>query len=150
MGIWITFSKWLCKSNIYNGSRKPQVPEFSSKWIFLCFSTGTMENFPSQANSVDSIFRFNPFSGTSTSLFLKLLMCNGVSDLFVRTGNQAHQCGSLSHREAKGVAQGPRQVHCHMNPGPSPKVTSWVQTSLPLIFQYISWPCTSGIVLRNS
>ena len=128
----------------------PKFQSFLPNTFFLCFSTGTTENFQSQANSVNSIFHFNPFSGTSTSLFLKLLMCNSVSDLFVRTGNQAHQCGSLSHREAKGVAQGHSQVHCQMNPGPSPKVTSWVQTSLPLIFQYISWPCTSGIVLWNS
>lgn len=31
---------------------------------------------------------------------------------------------SLSHREAKGAAQGHSQVHSQMNPGPSPKAVS--------------------------
>ena len=76
--------------------------------VYFCFKkkkkTGTTKNCQSQANSVDNIFHFTSCSGTSTALFLKLLMCNSVSNLFVRAVSRAHRWGSLSHREAKGVS----------------------------------------------
>lgn len=55
----------------------------------------------------------------------------------------------VTERQRELAAQGHSQVHSQMSPGPSPKAASWVQTSFPLIFQFISWPCASGIVLWN-
>ena len=154
MGTLITFSKWPCNSNSYDGTREPQVPKFSAKYIFALKKkkkTGTTKNCQSQANSVDNIFHFTSCSGTSTALFLKLLMCNSVSNC--SWGQWAGLTGGgvwVTERPRELAAQGHSQVHSQMNPGLSPKAASWVQTSLPLIFQFISWPCASGIVLWNS
>lgn len=107
MGTLITFSKWPCNSNSYNGTWEPQVPIFSAKYIFAFKkkkNTGTTKNCQSQANSANNIFHFTSCSGTSMALFRKLLMCNSISNLFMRTVKRAHRWGSLSHREAKGVS----------------------------------------------
>lgn len=154
MGTLITFSKWPCNSNSYNGTREPQVPIFSAKYIFaLKKKTKQAQQKTVKAKQIQSITFFISLLAMGPPWpYFSNFWCATVS-VSCSWGQWAGLTGGgvwVTERQRELAAQGHSQVHSQMNPGPSPKAASWVQTSLPLIFQFISWPCASGIVLWNS
>ena len=153
MGTLITFSKWPCNSNSYNGTWEPQVPIFSAKYIFAFKKKKTQAQQKTvKAKQIQPITFFISLLAVGPPWpYFANFWC-ATASVTCSWGQWNELTGGgvwVTERQRELAAQGHSQVHSQMSPGPSPKAASWVQTSFPLIFQFISWPCASGIVLWN-